>query len=176
MCWLISLIQSSCTIFWCREIRPVDKARVINVPTLYSRLLISLITVYIIILGQRYENTYLRPKRRKTYTPQNPTNEHMYVGGHNNFFLLRYSLTYGRVGGGMVIYHEVPIFVNPPPRSRRGGGYRNAPSSVRPSVCHSGLTLSCPLHISWTLWTILIKLHSNVSLSKTVCRAQSPAT
>ena len=80
-----------------------DKARVINVPTLNSRLLISLITVYIIILGQRNENTYLRTdggtKRRKTYTPRNPTYEHMYVGGHNNFFLLRYSLTYGRVGG-----------------------------------------------------------------------------
>ena len=39
---------------------PGDKARVINVPTLYSRLLISLITVYIIILGQRNEKTYLR--------------------------------------------------------------------------------------------------------------------
>ena len=30
--------------------------------------------------------------------------------------------------------------------------------------------LQVMLHISWILWTIYIKLHSNVPLSKTVCR------
>ena len=122
-----------------------------------------------------YERTDGRTKRRKTYTPRNPTYEHMYVGGHNNFSLLRYSLTYGRVGGCMVTYHEVPIFVNPPPRSGRGVIGMPLRLSDRQSVIPA-VTLLCPLHISWTLWTILIKLHSNVSLSKTVCRAQSPAT
>ena len=40
---------------------------------------------------------------------------------------------------------------------------------VRPSVCLS-VTLSWPLHISWTLWKIFIKLWSKVCLSESMCR------
>ena len=35
---------------------------------------------------------------------------------------------------------------------------------------------SCLLHISWTVWTIFIKLHPNVPLSEVVCRANDSAT
>ena len=38
------------------------------------------------------------------------------------------------------------------------------------------VTLSCPLHSSWTLRSIFMKLHSYFPLSKTVCRAHDPAT
>ena len=34
----------------------------------------------------------------------------------------------------------------------------------------------CPLHISWIQNMIFIKLHSNVPVSETVCRAHDPAT
>ena len=40
---------------------------------------------------------------------------------------------------------------------------------VPPSICPS-VTLSCVLHISWTLWKIFIKLWSNVRLSELMCR------
>ena len=45
-------------------------------------------------------------------------------------------------------------------------------------VCQSVVTLSCPcpLHISWTLWSIFMKLHWFVPLSKTLCRAHCSAT
>ena len=36
-------------------------------------------------------------------------------------------------------------------------------------------SLFCPLHIFWTLWTIFIKLQSNVPLSETVCRIHDSA-
>ena len=36
--------------------------------------------------------------------------------------------------------------------------------------------ISCPLHISWTLWTLFIKLHPNVPLSEVVCRTNDSAT
>ena len=35
---------------------------------------------------------------------------------------------------------------------------------------------SIPFHISWTLWAIFIKLHTNVPLSETVCRTNGSAT
>ena len=41
--------------------------------------------------------------------------------------------------------------------------------SLCPSVCPS-VTFSCPLHISWTLWKIFIKVLSNVRLSESMCR------
>ena len=55
------------------------------------------------------------------------------------------------------------------------GDYRMAfvCPSVCPSICPSvfpSVTLSCPLHISWTLWKIFIKLWSNVCLSESMCR------
>ena len=75
------------------------------------------------------------------------------------------------------------FIVNPPRRSRRGlyGAwlyrflifaplltYSNARLlSVRPSVRHSVCNTFVSLHINWTLWTIFIKLHSNVPLSET---------
>ena len=34
----------------------------------------------------------------------------------------------------------------------------------------------CPLHISLTVWTSFIKLHSNVPLDETVYRAHDPAS
>ena len=34
----------------------------------------------------------------------------------------------------------------------------------------------CPLYISWTLWAIFIKFHSNVPPSKSMCRTYGPAT
>ena len=61
-------------------------------------------------------------------------------------------------------------FVNPPPRS--GWGIIKMAvvcPFVRPSVCPS-VTLSYPLHISWTVWKIFIKLWSNVCLSESMCR------
>ena len=35
--------------------------------------------------------------------------------------------------------------------------------------------ISCPLHISWTLWTIFIKLHPYVPFGETVCRTHDSA-
>ena len=35
--------------------------------------------------------------------------------------------------------------------------------------------ISCLLHISWTLWTLFIKLHPNVPLNETVCRTHDSA-
>ena len=47
-----------------------------------------------------------------------------------------------------------------------------------PFVCQffPSVTLSYPLRISWPLRTNFIKLHSNVPLSETVCKAHDPAT
>ena len=36
-------------------------------------------------------------------------------------------------------------------------------------------SISCPLHISWTLWTIFIKLHPNVPFGETLCRTHASA-
>ena len=58
------------------------------------------------------------------------------------------------------------------PQREAEGGYRNAYVFVRLSVSPS-VTLwnSCSLHIFWGLWSIFMKLHSYIPLSKTVCRA-----
>ena len=48
----------------------------------------------------------------------------------------------------------------------------------RKTLCQSvipSVRLSCPLHISWTLWMIFIKLHSNVPLSDVLCRTNDSA-
>ena len=56
------------------------------------------------------------------------------------------------------------------PAVKRMVDYRNGLClSVCPSV-HPSVTLSWPLHISWTLWKIFIKLWSNVCLSESMCR------
>ena len=36
--------------------------------------------------------------------------------------------------------------------------------------------ISCLLYISWTIWTIFIKLHPNVPLGEVVCRTNNAAT
>ena len=58
------------------------------------------------------------------------------------------------------------------PHREADGGYRNG---LFQSTCQS-ITLSCPLHISWTLRKIFIKLRSNVPLSEKVCRTHNSAT
>ena len=64
-------------------------------------------------------------------------------------------------------FFYLKIFLsNPPPRSQWG---IIEMAFVCPSICPS-ITLSCPLHISWTLWKIFIKLWSNVRLSESMFR------
>ena len=60
--------------------------------------------------------------------------------------------------------------INPPTWSREGIiGMAFVCPFVCPSICHS-VTLTCLLHISWTLWKIFINLWSNVCLSEMMCR------
>ena len=68
--------------------------------------------------------------------------------------------------------HTTPLLI---PRRKVMGDYRNGLRlsiylSVCPSICLSFSKLSCPLHISWTLWKIFIKLWSNVRRRESMCR------
>ena len=59
------------------------------------------------------------------------------------------------------------------PLSFCGGGY-SCPSDCLVKVTIEGhLSLSCLLHISWTLWKIFMKLWSNVCLSEAMCRTHN---
>ena len=73
------------------------------------------------------------------------------------------------------MFCHLVIGFNPPPRSR----WRIIEMAfVCPAVCLSicpSVTLSCLLHIFWTLGKIFIKLWSNICLSESMCRTHKSA-
>ena len=75
---------------------------------------------------------------------------------------------------------NIHSFINSPPH--RGEGFIGmaivCPLSFRLSCrlyVSQFVTLSCPFHISYTLWRIFNKLWSNVHLTKATCRTHQPA-